>query len=330
MELLIKILKWVGGGLLVLIIVFVTFVNLSSPKYFDAPYPNITASQDSALIARGKYLAFGPAHCATCHMPMDKMEAVENGLNLPLSGGWTLKIPPGTFTAPNLTPDPETGIGNYSDGELARAIRHMVKRDGTVQPPFMAFQELSDEDLTAVISFLRSQPPVKNSVPPTKHSFVGKAVVALGLLKPKGPKDTPPHRVPMDSSIAYGKYIARSVANCHGCHTLQDMVTGAFIGGDFGGGNHMESDPHIPGLSFYTPNLTPHKTDGHIVNWDEDTFIKRLKAGRVHKGSPMPWGANSKMNEIELKAIYRYLQTIEPVAGKVEKIVRYPGESHSG
>ena len=321
MELLMKILKWGGGGLLAVIIFLVAFVNLSHPKTFDAPYPDITASTDSALIARGKYLAFGPAHCATCHVPMDKMEAVENGLEMPLSGGWTLDIPPGTFRAMNLTPDPETGVGNYTDGELARALRHNVKRDGTVLMPFMAFQHLSDYDLKAVISLLRSQPAVKNEIPETEYKFLGKALLAFGAITPVGPSMAPPAHVPMDSSIAYGEYVANSVGNCRGCHTEFDMRTGKYIGGEFGGGNIMESDPHIPGLSFVTPNLTPHPTDGHMIEWDEENFVKRMQAGRVHKGSPMPWGANSKMTETELKAIWRYLQTLEPIAGKPEKIV---------
>lgn len=321
MELLKKILKWVGVGLLVVIVGFFTFVNLTYKKTFDAPYPNITASTDSTLIARGKYLAFGPAHCASCHMPMDKMEAVEQGMDMPLIGGWKLSIPPGTFTAMNLTPDPETGIGNYTDGELARALRHMVKKDGSGLMPFMAFQDLSDYDIKAIISFLRSQPAVKNEVPKTKYKFLGKALLAMGAIKPEGPSKTPPAHVPMDSSIAYGEYVARSVGNCQGCHTEFDMMTGAYIGGDFGGGNIMGSDPHIPGLSFVTPNLTPHPTDGHMIDWDEEIFVERMQAGRVHRGSPMPWGANSKMTETELKAIWRFLQTLEPVAGKPEKII---------
>jgi mono/diheme cytochrome c family protein len=318
MDLLKKILKWGGGSLLAIIIILIGFVNLSHPKHFEAPYPNISATTDSSLIARGRYLAYGPAHCATCHSPMDKLEAVEAGLEEPLVGGWSLSIPPGTFSAPNLTPDPETGIGNYTDGELARALRYMVKKDGTMLAPFMAFQDLSDEDLVAIISFLRSQPAVKNEVPSTSYAFPGKMVVALGMMKPVGPSGTPPVAVPVDSSIAYGAYVAKSVANCIGCHTERDMLTGAMIGGAFGGGMVMESEPHIPGRSFVTPNLTPHPTDGHMANWTEEAFVRRMQAGRIHKGSPMPWGANSKMTETELKAIWRYLQTLDPVAGKVE------------
>src|SRR5690606_41627233 len=109
---------------------------------YHAPYPDITASTDSAVIARGKYLAFGPAHCGTCHVPMNKVMDVENGEEIPHSGGWELTIPPGTFRAPNLTPDMETGIGKLTDGEIARTMRHMVGNDGRCIMPFMHFAEM--------------------------------------------------------------------------------------------------------------------------------------------------------------------------------------------
>lgn len=91
-----------------MVAVLATFLLLSWDKKFDAPLPDIKASKDSAVITRGRYLAFGPAHCATCHVSIDKYRAVENEEQMPLSGGWELDIPPGTFRAPNLTPDMET------------------------------------------------------------------------------------------------------------------------------------------------------------------------------------------------------------------------------
>jgi mono/diheme cytochrome c family protein len=121
-------LKFTGVALLVFVIGIFAFVQFAWDKKHEAPVLEFTASTDSAMIARGKYLAFGPAHCATCHVPMDKIMDVEGGLEIPLSGGWELPIPPGTFRAPNLTPDPETGIGNMSDAQLARALRYNIKR----------------------------------------------------------------------------------------------------------------------------------------------------------------------------------------------------------
>jgi mono/diheme cytochrome c family protein len=321
-----KLLTKIIIGLAVIIAGFILFVQFTWNKKYDAPYPDIKASTDSAIIARGKYLAFGPAHCSVCHVPMNKIMDVENGEQIPLSGGWELTIPPGTFRAPNITPDMETGIGKFTDGELARTLRHMVNREGGCVMPFMPFAEMSDEDLTAVISFLRSQKPVKHAVPKTEFSFIGKTVMALGMIKPEGTKGTPPKSVKIDTTVEYGNYIANYVANCVGCHTRRDMKTGAYIGEPYAGGHAMAPDEFSEGRGFITPNLTPHKETGIMTEWSEDAFVGRMKAGRVHKGSHMPWGAFSRMNDVELKAVYRYLKSLKPVANKIDKIIYEPGE----
>ena len=314
-------LKWTGIILGSLILILVSFVNIRGNRTYDTALPDFSASQDSAIIARGKYLVYGPAHCASCHTPTNRYADVEGGLDLPLSGGWELDIPPGYFRAPNLTPDLKTGIGSLSDGHIARALRYSVGSDGHALFPFMPFQNMSDADVTAIISYLRSQPPVENELKRTELSFLGRAISAFGLIPPEGPSETPPAWVEVDSSIVYGEYVANSVANCKGCHSERDLKTGAFIGTSFAGGMPMESDPMIKGLSFVSPNLTPHQVDGVMAKWDEDTFIKRFRAGRVYEGSPMPWGAFSRMSKIELKALYRYLQSLEPSPGKVEQTV---------
>ncbi len=323
-----KIILRILAVLVVLIAGLVVFVHLKGNPQFDAPYPDIKASADSAVIARGKYLAYGPAHCGTCHVPMNKIMDVENGEVIPLSGGWTLDIPPGEMHAPNLTPDMETGIGKYTDGEIARVLRHMVNPKGNCVFPFMPFAELSDDDLTAIVSYLRSQPAVKHEVKRTEMKFLGKALMAFGAIKPEGTKGNPPKSVVIDSTAEYGKYLANSVANCLGCHTNRDMKTGKFTGEPFAGGFLMPDDPALgDGNSYVTPNLTPDPETGHIYSWDEQTFINRFKAGRVYKGSAMPWGAFSRINDLELKAIYRYLKSLEPVKNKIPKIVYAPGEA---
>ena len=322
MKLIFKLL----AGLVLMVIALIIFVEISAGKKLDAPYPEIRAVQDSAVIARGKYLAYGPAHCASCHVPMDRLKDVDQGIEVPLSGGWEFDIPPGTFRAPNITPDMETGIGKLTDSELARTLRHSVGSDGRFIFPFMPFQEMSDEDLTAVISLLRSQEPVRHAVLPTELRLLGKGLVAFGVLKPKGPSIKPPVAVAKAPTVEYGRYIANNIANCRACHTKMDMVTGNAIGPEFAGGNEFGVDPFSEGYSFVTPNLTPHKEFGIIAHWSEEAFVGRFKAGRVHKGSPMPWGSFSKMDETELKALYRYLMSLEPVAHKIEKTVFAPGE----
>ena len=82
------------------------------------------------MIAQGRYLAMGPAHCAYCHSMPGSWDAIDAGQEVPLAGGNSFRLPVGTFYTPNLTPDAETGIGRFTDGQLARMIRHGVTPDG--------------------------------------------------------------------------------------------------------------------------------------------------------------------------------------------------------
>lgn len=328
MRIVLKGLKWVGIVVVIFIVGVFGFVQFTWNKKFDAPMPDIKASTDSAIIARGRHLAFGPAHCVSCHIPVEKVKEVDMGKIVPLSGGWEVNIPPGIIRAPNLTPDMETGIGKMTDGEIARTLRYSVNKQHGVVFPMMPFQELSDDDLVAIISFLRSQEPVKHKVEPSEYSFLGKALMAFGVIKPVGPKNTPPKSVSIDSTEVYGSYLANRVANCNGCHTERDFKTGAFVGAPFAGGTHFLPDPYTEGYSFVTPNITPHPETGIMADWDEATFMARMNRGRIHRGSPMPWAPYTRMDDIEVKALYRYLQSLEPVENKIAKVVFSPGEEY--
>ncbi len=321
-----KILLILLSIIVLVVVSLLIYINTGYDIVHDQEYPQLSASTDSAVIARGKYLAYGPAHCASCHMPMDKMEEVDKGAEFPLSGGWELQIPPGSFRAPNLTPDKETGIGNLTDGQIARAMRYAIAHDGRALMPFMPFQEMSDEDVIALISFLRSQEPVRNEVPRSEYTMLGKALLTFGLIKPEGPKNTPPKSIKPDSSVVYGKYLANIVANCVGCHTERDLKSGAFVGEWFAGGMAFPPDNLSKGYSFITPNLTPDEETGVMARWSEEAFISRFRAGRVHATSPMPWGSYSRMDDMELKALYRYLRSLDPIKREVVQTVFQPGE----
>lgn len=311
---LLKISGWILGFSLIALLGLVSFVFLKWDKKYDAPYPEVTASSDSTMIARGKYLVYGPAHCAGCHNPPELAKEVENGKYLPLIGGGEFVMDPGIIRSRNLTPDLETGIGMLTDGEIARVMRNSIGHDGRPIFPFMPFQNMSDYDVTAIISFLRSQEPVNNRIEPTEYTFLGKAILAFGLIKPIGPEVDPPKKVDVEVSEVYGEYMANSVANCAGCHSPRDLMTGDFVGPKFSGGlEFMEA-----GTRFITPNLTPDPETGVIASWTEDAFVNRIKAGRVYEHSPMPWGSFAQMNEVELRAIYRYLMSLDPVSNKIE------------
>lgn len=321
-----KIILRVLLGLAVIILLAISYILIAYDKKFEAPMPSIIASNDPAVIERGRYLAFGPAHCATCHTAPENFEAMMKGEAFPMAGGFEINIPPGHFRAPNITPDKETGIGAYTDAELARAMRHSVKRSGRVLFPFMPYQNMSDADLTALVSFMRAQKPVKHEVKPSEYTFLGKFIVAFGLLKPESPKTAPPASVVIDSSVAYGEYIANHVANCMGCHTARDMKSGKFTGPAFAGGMVFPPEAISKGYGFQTPNLTPDEETGVMAGWNESTFVTRFASGRVHAGSPMPWENFANISRTEAKAIYAYLMSLKPVKNKIEKTVYKPGE----
>jgi mono/diheme cytochrome c family protein len=310
-----KILKWTGIILLIIIAGLYITIEARQNLHFDAPYPAITASKDSAVIARGKQLVFGPAHCANCHVPASGQEAVLRGETVPLSGGLRFDLPIGSLYTRNLTPD-KTGIGMMTDAEIARVLRYGVNAKGNAVFDFMPFHNTSDDDLTAIISYLRSQPAVQNRAPVHNFNLLGKAVRAF-LIKPVGPAGPVLRSIQPDSTVEYGKYLANSVANCRGCHTNRDLMTGEFIGPEFAGGLKFDIKTDSGNYSLTTPNLTPHST-GRIFGWSQEQFIARFKTGAVIKETHMPWGPFSRMSEEELKAIYKYLQTVKPVSNVVK------------
>jgi mono/diheme cytochrome c family protein len=298
-----RILKWTGIILLVIIAGVTIATATRQHLTYDAPYPDVKASTDSAVIAKGKHLVLGPAHCLDCHSPIQNKDSVMRlGQEVPLTGGFLFDLPFGKFYTPNLTPDKETGIGNLTDAEIARSLRYGVKKNGEAMLGFMSTQNMSDEDLTAIVSYLRTLKPVQNKVPDHEYNVMGKMLKAF-MIKPSGPMETIRVGMPEDSTAEYGRHMVMAIANCNGCHTRRDDI-GNYIG------RHMAGGGEIEGVKI--PNITPDPTS-RIFDWTEAAFINRFRMGRINPKSHMPWEAFSRMNDTELKAIYRYLQTVEPV-----------------
>jgi mono/diheme cytochrome c family protein len=295
---------------------FAVYVASRQHLRFTVPEPKIAASADTAVIARGHYVVRILASCAACHGAPDQWKAYMAGAEAPLSGGFEFKIPPGEFRVRNITPDPETGIGRISDGAIARALRFGVGHDGRALLPFMEMQGLSDEDLTAVISYLRSQPPIRNSVPDHHYNVLGMIVRATVLANPVGPKFPPPRQSPRGATVENGRYLAGSVANCWACHTPRNPNTGELTGTLYGGAKGMPDD-YEPRRTWSPPNLTPAPKTGRSAIFTEDQFVARFRAGRVVPDSPMPWQAFRRMTDDDLRSIYRFLRTLPPVENNV-------------
>ncbi len=275
----------------------------------------------------GRYLTQGPAHCVDCHAPIELVLENKGQKELIMSGGFGLEIPPGKFYAPNLTPDLNTGIGRYSDGEIYRMLRYNIRPDGRACINFMPFINMTDEDIYSLIAYLRTQEKIKNKMPERELTFLGKLLFAVGSIKPGVPDQPVLKSIKKDSSAEYGKYLAYGVANCMGCHTERDMKTGEFIGEAYAGGMTFGPDTFTEDWVFVSPNLTPDKRTGVMAHWDEETFIARMKAGKVFKSSPMPWSAFRSMKENDLKAVYRFLKTLKPVNKLLNNVATPPGEN---
>ncbi len=317
-----KVLLWGAGGLLITLAVvtlgFIGYVEASSGSrmsYPETPYPDIHASRDPAVIARGHELVFGAAHCVSCHGDYEREHPEALRRDVPLTGGLLLAPPFGSFYPPNITSDEETGIGAWSDAELARVIRTGVRRDGELSF-FMKFSvgNLTDEDLTAVVSYLRSTAPVRHVVPPSEPNFMARAMSVLVELTPD-PNVAPTGVTEGEASVERGRYLATGPAACVACHSpvSPDNPLALWEGHELSGGDPMPSEVD-PSMELSPPNLTPDPETGITGQWDEERFVARFASGaRVHADSIMPWECFGRMPETDLRALYRYLRSLPAV-----------------
>jgi len=320
-------------GLILLVIAgLVLYIQTSWDKTYEIPYPNLSTSTDSAVIARGQYLVHGPAHCSNCHVSdFDSFIKADAGEPVPLQGGVQFPIGPlGYVYTANLTPDPETGIGRYRDEEIFRMMRHAVKPDGTASiAMMMPFWNMADDDLVAIVSYLRSMEPVKNKVSAPSYSFLGKAIRALTPVMDPVYQPQPQSKAPpMEATIERGEYISRYVANCVGCHTPRDPATFEAIGPEYSGGMEMEPLPELHkklGVSTElwtrSPNITPAPGSALSKFATIEAWKTRFRQGRQVPISPMHWGPYSRMSDEDLEALYLYLSSLEPVENDLGPVV---------
>jgi hypothetical protein len=212
-----RVLKWLGVVVLVVLVAAAGFVgsqvyafNSSMNKVYDVPLPKISRSPDIEVTARGKHVAESIAGCAAsdCH-------------GLDLSGGKPIVMGPlGTIVGPNITPAGR--VADYSDGELARLILHGVKKDGR-SVTFMPSQDINwlpDEDIQAVITYVRSVPPVSKPDEKSSIGVLAKVLDRRGMVQvdvakliDHGKRVTAPAPTP---TASYGAYLGRLCVGCHG------------------------------------------------------------------------------------------------------------------
>jgi mono/diheme cytochrome c family protein len=328
-----KVGKFLGILIVIVLVLvggYVAYASATAAKkmsFPNAPYPTIAVSKDPAIIERGRYLARGPAHCAECHGSLTDREHPELLTpDTPMAGGLEFPLGPiATFYAANLTPDPDTGIGKLSDRDVARAVRSGILHDGTFSI-LMRFgaSHPSDDDLGAIISYLRTLPPVKHEVPRGGLKLLGKAMLPMFPLKPRDVAGPAGAQAGAEPTLERGAYLADHVALCTSCHTATDMRTFEPNGPKGGGGSLDESHGSDADMEFVPPNLTSDPS-GYTGRASEDTFLQRLHTGRAITSSIMPWENLKTMTDVDLRSIYRYLHTLPPVKNNLGPSYRKKG-----
>ncbi len=310
-------LKIVGIGLALGVVMVIGvvgwYVAKWPPTWEDVPEPDITASTDPNVVARGEYLFHAVAHCTTCHAPRaDVYDAAEGEKIVPRGGAEWVMGPIGTIRAPNITSDEATGVGKLSDGQIARAIRSSVKADHTGAGFMLSVGGMSDEDLTAIVSYMRTIPPVSNAVEPSEVGLLGKVLFQGPMGFFAAPKDwpIPPFEKEGSVSVARGRYLFEGPAFCAGCHSDigWDGERLHFVGqigsGRVDPGFPDEADPEF---TYVAPNLTPDPHTGVMAGWSEEQFLERMRAGRMYRTTPMPWESYRMMTDEDLKSLYAYI-----------------------
>jgi len=294
-------LRWIAIGLgSVIVLLVIAVATLSgigdarANQLYDIAVSAPAIPSDAAALERGAHLAAAVALCTDCHT-----ETLAGQIYFEVPG--MLSIP-----SPNLTAG-AGGIGAaYTDEDWVRAIRHGVARDGRALfiMPSQTYQYLSDEDLAALIAYVKSVPPADNVVPERRIALMGRVMLALGMFPPNAvdliDHDSPPPAVPEKGITAsHGEYLAAVCKECHG-----ESLNGKPFG--------------PPGQEVPTPNLTP---GGELASWSEGDFLAAMRSGvtpdRRQLSDEMPWRAFGRMADEELKAIWLYLQSL-PALPQVE------------
>jgi hypothetical protein len=263
--------------------------------------------------------------CDGCHSQRDFSRLGGPVVEIKRGQGGPLQMEglPGEVNAPNITPDKETGIGNWTDGEKIRAIREGISKDGHMLFPMMpypGYRYMSDADSQALVAYLNTVPAVRNYVPRSNITFF----VSMMVKGVPAPVTKPIPPVDPDGGEIYGEYLV-SIAGCEECHT--PMSRGQpDTSMRFAGGRKFAT----PFGSVFSANITSDKDTG-IGKWDFMRFRDRMHGYRQYADYPkvgqerftvMPWIAYRDLTDHDLEAIFLYIRSRRSITNFV---VPHPG-----
>jgi mono/diheme cytochrome c family protein len=263
-----------------------------------------SASSAETPLERGTYLMNSIVACGNCHTPKGPDGRALAGKEL--SGGDPIDSPVFHAIPANITPDKETGIGNWTDEQIVNAIRNGKRPDGTIIGPPMPiafYRDMSDSDAKAIVAYLRSIRPISNKS--------AKSTYKIPLPAAYGPPVTHVADVPRTNHVAYGKYLATGLGHCMDCHTPQvqgrpDMTKMGAGGNPFGSPN---------GGVILSANLTPGNPNG-MAGWTNDQVKTAITTG-MRPDRPLvrlmafDWYKN--ISTADLNDLIAFLRTLKPV-----------------
>lgn len=317
-----RALGWIATAVAILVLGALVYLGLAYPKSEDPPAVEIEATRE--LLARGEYLFRNVTGCVICHSPHEPTVAGarvipgsegEGGPEFPIGSA-------GTLYAKNITP---AALGEWTDGEIIRALRDGVSRDGTALFPLMPyfnFRRLSELDMHAIVAYTRTLAPGESAVPERELAFPMNLIVRL-MPGPAGPYPAAPDA---SNTVAYGEYLV-TAASCGDCHSPMDDRGRPLPGRELSGGNPF---PTGDGWVAHTANITPDSATG-IGLWTRERFVANIRQRAAAAGSPlsesarltpMPWIAYAGMTDEDLGAVYDYLRTVPPVRNQVTRFTR--------
>ena len=272
--------------------------------------PMTPAAAAEDVVARGEYLVRAGG-CFSCHTAAGGQ---------PLAGGRALATPFGTFYSPNITPDPDTGIGRWTDAQFLRALREGVRPDGANYFPvfpYPSFTGITDSDALAIKAYLFSVPAVRQDNRPHDVVFpFSWRFLQTGwklLFFTPGPFQPAPER-----SAAYnrGAYLATALAHCGECHTPRNFF-GATRSGQRLSGTSDGPDGQL------VPNITPDPGTG-IGKWEKSDVVELLKTGTTPEQSKVKGAMRETvqdglkyLSDADLEAIADYLFAQPPIVHDV-------------
>ncbi|MGI9308210.1 MAG: hypothetical protein ACR2P6_03040 [Gammaproteobacteria bacterium] len=306
--------------LALLVIAAVVGILVFTPAQRPPSETNVIVTTEK--LWRGGYLFTAVLGCAVCHSernwelygappiePFGGGRACEESADAQPGLGGDF---PGTVCFRNISQHKQYGIGAWTDGEIMRAVREGVGRDGEAlfpTMPYFIYRNISDYDLDALVAYMRSLPEVDNQLPPTRLDFPVNVAIRFA---PQPLSEEVPAPA-MSDRVARGRYLAE-VARCGFCHTQRDKRTRMPLEGKgFAGGAEFSSFDGI----VYSPNLTPHETG--IGDMSESEFVrmfkKHIEPKKVakEKNSIMPWASYAQMTKEDLGSIYHFLTSLPPV-----------------